>query len=442
MKQYIGFSILIFLCLSMLTLSYIAYLKPYPPIFLSLQDIQKYAAHMEEYPHNESFAWAMPSYATFWRQQKYVFRQLFLYKLGLKSWPVWHPYGFNRLLVKMININENNGYTGRFSLKMKPVPGSVFVIWGDIQGAFHSLVRGLTELQKKGFINDSLQIIKPYTYFVFNGQLIDRGPYSLEALTVVMRLMERNPQHIFYIRGRDEDTGHWKNFNLKEELIIRLGAFSKKDIPLGNELERFFNTLPLALYLIDKEEGDKVDLMRISNYDRSSVELNEDNFSSFFKEPTGVELSIIKLTGKPEGDSKKKINVRAIIKGESRASVYRPTPGLVQLEADKGAMAWTMISSPTESYRHLQDFYFDAFVILDIGKKMSNWTLSLYDQDVRELLGFRLFAIYNLLTGLHEYQKEKVEQGVDVFSNLQRESVALDEEIASLRASCSGVKKE
>lgn len=404
-------------------------------IFLNLQTLTAYAQSMQEYPPNDSVAWAAPSFASFWRKQTYTWRDRLAQTLGFQKKPLWHAQGFERLLEKTTALYEDNGYIGRFVVKMKPVPGSVFVLWGDVQGAFHSMVRVLNYLHEKEIINDRFEIVKPYTYFVFNGDLINRGAYSLEVLTVVMHLMQRNLGKVFYIRGRNEDAGHWKNFNLKNELMIRIGAHSSSDVPLGQALDQFFNTLPLALYLIDTYDQNAVDLVRISSYNRKFTELNEDNFATFLAGTTTDVPVLFKLNQKAT-DPKIKINVRAIIEGEDRASVYRPSQGLAQLEADKGATAWTLLSSPTESYRYLQDFYFDAFVLLDIGKKLSDWTLRLYSQDVRELLGITQIGIYNLVNGLRDYQREKAELETDPFGLLFRESLKTEKKIADVAATC------
>lgn len=404
-------------------------------MFSTLSQLQEYASRMDEYPPNDNVAWATPVYRSFWRKQMPSRWENFLYLIRFKQQPLWYAKAFSELMHKVTQERESSGYIDRYVIKMQPAAGSLFVIWGDVQGALHSLVRVLLDLQQKGFIDEQLQIIKPYTYFVFNGNFINRGPYSLEVLTIVMRLMERNPQRIFYIKGDQEDAGHWKNFNLKGELIIRASSISKAEIPLGEELDRFFNTLPLALYLIDQETEKEVNVVRISTADRKSAELNEDNFSTFFQGPYTNELSMYRLGGQ-SNDFKKKINVRAVIEGESRTSVYRPSPGLAQLEADKGSTAWTLLSSPIESFRYLQDFYFDAFAILDIGKKLVDWTLTLYNQDVRELLGIQKYAIYNLVTGLREYQKEKIEQKADSFAALHKQVVVIDDEMKKLEAAC------
>ena len=323
---------------------------------------------------------------------------------------------------------------------MKPVTGSFFVIWGDVQGAFHSLVRVLEELRSQDIIDEDFHIIRPHTYFVFNGDLINRGAYTLEVLTIVLKLMQKNPDKIFYIRGNHEDRGHWKNFNLKRDLVIRASYVSDEEIPLGGQIDRFFYTLPLALYLIAQETEDTIDLVRISHYGRGYIDLDEEQFSGFFEGPNVDEIQTFKLANKlPPIDTD--INIKAIVKGESRSTIYRPTIGLTQLEADKGATAFTLLSSPTESYRHLQDFYFDAFGILRVGKTLSDWTLTLYNQDVRELIRFKRAVMYNLATGLREFVLEPERAKRDAFAELQKKLKELKEEAQQLKDECPEITK-
>lgn len=408
----------------------------YKSLFTHLSQLQEYAKETEEFPKNDNLAWATPVYRTYWRKRVPSRWENFLYKIRVRSWPLWHAELFAQLLKKITKAHEELGYIDKFVVKMKPNAGSQFILWGDLQGAFHSLVRDLSYLKEKDYIDEELKIIKPNVYFVFNGNLVDRGPYSLEVLTVILRFIERNPGRIFYIRGSHEYVGHWKNFNLKDELILRAASVSKEEIPLAFEVDRFFNTLPLALYLVDKETEKGIDVLRISYFDRKFIDLNEENFSAFFFGSPSAAPTIYKLGGKSE-NHEKKVNVRVIIEGESRTAVYRPTPGLVQLEADKGATAWTLLSSPIESYRYLQDFYFDAFAILDIGKGLSDWTLTLYNQDVRELLGIQKYAIFNPLTGLREYQKERIEGVTDPLMLLKKQEHEIDNEIKKLKEDCS-----
>jgi ABC-type branched-subunit amino acid transport system substrate-binding protein len=408
--------------------------------FSNLPEISQYAASIDEYPPIQGTTWANPDFSAYSRTLVQGWFNRFLYNMNLKTPPSWNIRGFAHLLSEVTNDRENSGYIGRYVIKMKPQEGSTFIIWGDVQGAFHSLVRALEELFKRGIIDENLQIIKPDYYFIFNGDFINRSAYSLEALGLVLKLMNTNPDKIFYIRGNHEDVDHWKNFNLKNDLIIRAASISNEDPPLGKEISSFFNTLPLALYLIGNEDNESINVIRISHYGRDKTELDEETFTGFF-EGTNKTIQLFQLNNKIK-DSEKKINIRAIVKSESRSTIYRPTPGLAQLESDKGSTAWTLLSAPTESYRHLQDFYFDAFAFLNVGKTLNEWTITLYNQDVRELLGFKKNNTYNLITGLQELRPNEESTSNDqLFTNLLRNKIEIEEKIKNLSQSCNLTQK-
>jgi hypothetical protein len=376
----------------------------YKPIFTSLADINEDVRNADEHPALDNKDWVNPDFTRFIKKRIPSWTNELLFKLHLKSWPLWHIEGFKDLLFKTIATRENEGYVGRFVITMKPDPGAVFVIWGDIQGAYHSFVRALNEMKSLDVITNDLHIIKPNYYFVFNGNAIDQSAYSLEVLTIIMRLIDNNPGKVFYLRGQHEDQGHWKDFSLKRDLVFRVSLSPKErfelsgKIPLSEEMDRFFNTLPLALYLVGQEEGDTIDVVRISYFGRDHKELEVAQDGLYFGDATG-EPHVSKLYNKKES-GRKKINVKAIIKGEYRLTSYHTTLGLSQLEADKGSTSWIVFSSPTDTYRHLQDFYYDVFTLLEIGKTFNQWTITLYNQDVREMLGFKKIVTYNVINGL------------------------------------------
>jgi len=404
-----------------------------PDLFASLSSVQAYAESMDEYPPIDNTAWADPDYSSFLRSTIPSLWDMFLYRVRLKRWPEWHPQGFARLLKEVTNYREGEGLIGRFVLKMRPAPGSRLYVWGDLQGAFHSLVRDLQELYNQGLIDERFHIKSANVYFVFNGDLINRSAYSLETLSLVMVLMERNPSNVFYMRGNHEDGGHWKNFSLKRDLVIRAGRVSDEETPLETNMTRFFNTLPLAFYLVADETDEAIDLVRISHIGRDQVELQEQNFAGFFDGPSSSTPELFKLTNKTE-PTDRQVMVRVIVRGEPRSTVYRLTQGLANLEADKGATTWVILSCPTESYRHLQDFYYDAFARIEVGKTLSAWTITLYNQDVRELLGFRQFASYNLLSGLRIFDAQDEKEAS--FSALQERLTRIYKEIEEVKAIC------
>ncbi len=421
----------------------------YKPIFMSLAEINEDARNADEHPVPDNKDWVNPDFTKFIKKRIPSWWDEVLFKLHIKSWPLWHIEGFKDLLFKTIASRENDGYVGRSVIAMKPDPGMVFVIWTDLQGAYHSLVRALNEMKSLGVLSDDLRIVKQNYCFVFNGNAIDQSAYSLEVLTIIMRLMENNSGRVFYLRGQHEDRGHWKDFSLKRDLVFRVSLSPRErfelsgKIPLSEEMDRFFDTLPLALYLIGQEGQDGLDVVRISYFGRDYKDLDE-AASGLYLNNIGKEPYILKILNKGAA-SGKKINIKAIVKGEYHLTSYHSTLGLSQLEADKGSTSWVVFSSPTDTYRYLQDFYYDVFTLLEIGKTFDQWKISLYNQDVREMLGFKKVATYNLINGLKEIDGvDKKDESEDLLS-LERRMHRAEHEIEKILKVCdldSGMEKK
>lgn len=372
--------------------------------FTTLHDVQKYAELLEEYPDIDNEDWLNPDYTSFHQDLIPSRFERILMKVGLRKQPLWSVQNFEKVLRRVVPAREKNAYLGRFIQKIIPTEGARFFIFGDVHGAFHSLVRDLVELKNLGVIDEQLKIIAQDDYFVFNGNVVDRSPFILETLTLVLTLMQVNPNQVIYIRGKHEDKEHWHNYGLRRELEVRARSISSERIPLQKLVTRFFNTLPLALYLIADQTETAVDVVRISNYSRDYDELNEKNYAGFLADPQTKNLSVFKLDNK--WVSTKSIDVKVIIKTESRSIVYRPTSGLQMIERDKGSVAWTLLSSPTRTFRQLYEFFYDAFAVLTVQQRLEDWTLALYNRDVRERLGFSMAGEFNLLTGLKIEKKE------------------------------------
>ncbi len=364
--------------------------------FATMTTLKQYADSVPEYVDAENGAWLDPDFSEFHESIRPGIARKVINWIGV-GYKAWTARGFKKLIQTLIKKRELAGQMGDFIQKYVPQQGDRLLIWTDLFGAFHSLVRDLSELQSKGILDNKFKIIKSNYLLVFNGNVIDHSPYVLETLTLVMRLLAVNPQKVIYVRGTHEERQEWHSYGLARELKIRAAGLTDELIPLNTIITRFFNTLPLGLFLPEITEN-QINLVLIANNLQSEAGFKEKRFAGFFEKEESQQLSSLKLGNKVP--STKKVKVRAIITGEDRSTSYHQTDGLSMIGTKREATAWLGFSSPTGRNRRLYEFFDDAFVELSITNGLSEWTLTLFNQDVRELFGFSELASYNLVTGL------------------------------------------
>lgn len=345
--------------------------------------------HLEEYPQPDNNDWLSPEYLLFHktrRQSLFVklWNKLFL-RFSLKRQPLQLEY-FSELLELLANEREALGYTNDSIIKMTTSDKSRFIIWGDVHGALHSFVRTLVELKSRSIIDDNLKIINDDYYFVFLGDVTDRSPYTVKTLQLILHLMAVNEQRVIYLRGNHEDKNMWQEYGLGRELAIRARHLSSEKIPFTTSINRFFKTLPYALYL-KVNENNKCKLVRLSHTQIVDNLYNEQAASDFiFGSEDGLSKKLIcELEDKkPE----KAVLLEGIVCSESSDTTFRCTQGLKLLPSEKGAVVWSPFSSPIKNFQELFGFYNDAVCILDATRNVDKWVISLVKQDVRKLDGF------------------------------------------------------
>lgn len=370
--------------------------------FTSLSDAQRYAARVPEYPSLDDEKYLLiPQYTHFHRKHDPSLIYQWVQSLGLFC-SEWSISEFKKLLTEIVHSRKSLIGNGHMVQKITPKPGSRFFIFGDLHAAFHSLVRDLTFLQQQGVIADDFTLLDEDCYIVFNGNCIDQSPYNLEALSLLIKLLLKNPKNVIYVAGSHESDGAWFDFDLKVELQTRIFSYHPGDIPLSNELITFFKSLPRALYLVGKTIDDEDNFIRISHSGQGDRELNNEYIKNFLLNSAN-EVSNTLETGyieSSEADIEKKVNFEAIIKSENRAISYTPTQGLVQLIPDEGVLAWNIFSSPVLPHQKMYNFFYDAYALLSITELLANWTITLYNQDVRFMLGFKENEEYYVASGI------------------------------------------
>lgn len=428
-KSKIFIGSIIGICLFIFVALFYIYRPVKNRIFSSLRSIQEYAESLDEFPDADNITqlidWLDPSYKSFHKKHSPGFFSRFLINFGVQR-PHWHIYGFKELLASVTTQRLSKGYKGRFVQKIVPSSNDSFFIWGNLHGAFHSLVRDLQKLKNLGIIDDSLKIVNERYSFIFIGDIIDYSPFILETLTLVLRIMHANPDRVFYLRGDHEDKGKWVKFALRDELEIRARYILDEEIPFGQEMNAFFDTLPLALYLPSKEDS-KVDLLRISRFDLGDKTLKEKRFAHFFASVDSIHYLDQDADKNVETKAKKSSKLKAVITikhwaisaegGEVWGSEFYPYGGLQYLGSKKDIARWAILSAPTNTSRRLFNFHSDSFVQLNITNGINDWKMNVYNRDIRSDENmFKIETVYLIPKDLR--QGEAVEQKIKLVKNL------------------------
>ena len=108
---------------------------------------------------------------------------------------------------------------------------------GDIHGQFYDLLHILQKLSAEAPVK-----------YLFLGDYVDRGHYSLEVMLVVLALKVANPQNVVLLRGNHETRQMASQHSFRQELVAKKG----QDQQLFDAFMDLFDHLPLACVLNGK----------------------------------------------------------------------------------------------------------------------------------------------------------------------------------------------
>ncbi len=379
----------------------------------SLSALRRLASRYVENPPLDNNDIRNPRYTQFLKGAKPGFirrpvdniRSLF----GLGS-PAFSPSYFSHLLDDQVGHRTGKRYKGYFVHKIAATEGAQVVVFGDVQGAYHSLVRCLDRLQSLGLMDEHLKLKNPNTYIVFLGDVVGRSPYIVPTLGVIMKLMQLNDKQVFYLQGSLESGNTWTHFGLPEELAIRADRYSDEKPPFARNLKVFFESLPRAIYL-QIPGHNAYDVIRLSYFNRGRTDLiDENDFAGFLRSTQNKTVSTYRTHEKLKLPIDATDNVRCIVKSVKKRAYYDFHDGLQLLPPDHNATAWSVLSCPTSLYQQALRFSTDSFAIIEEAGRVEQWTITHHVQDAVKKDGWSTRA-FQLLTGavLTEEPKEKPE---------------------------------
>lgn len=369
-----------------------------PDLFAKLSSMQAYTKTFPESPTRDNKSIVKPDFDTFWTSNlpgffTRTFGNLLCY-VGLAAPQPWSSRTYHHVMEKLIREREAKSCKDAFILKLKIPENARFIIFGDQQGALHSLVRNLGKLKEMDILDDSLALKSDKDFIVFLGDVVSRCPYSMETMFVAMRLIEKNLDHAFYIRGNHETENYWQNYGLKRELELRAEALQKEGekFPMESMIQRFFNTLPVAIFAGVAPDGDN-NFVRFSHEGGSEYTIEKINincYADFLKKSSSDTVSVFPIAGKSgECDEVDDLATKAIVRSEVKRKSFQSMDGLRRLDPEDGVPSWTVFSAPTQIYQEGVSFFNDSFGVIQAAKTIDDWTITLYYQDVRKLDGYK-----------------------------------------------------
>ena len=361
--------------------------------FGSLNDLVCYSNSVQELPPIDNKDYEKPDYTTFYQSQTPNFlkkswksvRALWAKNRSIK----WSPDVLKDLLKERVEARKNNLKDGPFLTKFSPEDGSQIVTWANLFGSYHSLVRSLQELEKRKVIDNSLSITNPDYYFVFNGNMIDLAPFSMETLTTVLLLMKKNPDRVFYVKGAHESKQYWATNGLRAELQGKIKK-TKDFVELEKLIDKFFKTLPSALY-IRKKHGFISQFVEFSNDGITPDVHNQNGFRSFLYSPDYGKPHVFKMMSLTPSTTASAVPIDLYVRGDNGFHDLEKEKGLRREKGVSRAPIWSQFSAQNRTHRQTRKFYHDSFAIFSLKETLRKSTFSLCTRDTRTKEGFKTF---------------------------------------------------
>lgn len=127
----------------------------------------------------------------------------------------------------------------RLNLTDEPSEVESITVVGDLHGQLGDLLE----------IFDRVGLPSPRRYFIFNGDLVDRGPYGFEVCAILFVLMLAFPRSVWINRGNHECRFLNEAYSFDGEIRSKFGSQSNL---VFDAFQEVFQCLPLAMLLNEK----------------------------------------------------------------------------------------------------------------------------------------------------------------------------------------------
>jgi len=374
----------------------------------TLSQVVSYVAAQPENPPIDNTDLAKPDYTSFFASQKIGFFQeriedvLRLFNQHTEQ-AHFSQELLTSLLGKATRDHLRNKQTGHSVHKITPTPETKIVLWGDLEGGLHSFVRCLVQLRRLGMLTDGFKLTSPHYYLVFLGDVVGRGAYNMQLLTLVLYLMNQNLNQVVYLTGEAEIGTNWTKTVLS------------KQVEIFEDMNKFVVTLPRAVYVQVPSIG-VVNLIRLSYFGMNDFKMvDETNYGNFLLDKAESELSTYAVNENELARQTLVPQVKTLICSDIQYKPYEFFDGLRKVGVEKDTNVWSLLSCPIKPFQKVLNFKTDSFAMLAPDSTAKNWLITHFAQDSSKKNGFKN-KVYYVFTGEEEHaayerkQEERVQQ--------------------------------
>lgn len=125
-----------------------------------------------------------------------------------------------------------------------------FSVCGDTHGQFYDVIN-IFEEDIGGFPSKS-------NVYLFNGDFVDRGAYSIEVILTLLSIKLSDPSAMHLLRGNHESISMTQMFGFRDELIRK---YPKQWFLLYDKFQKLFCSLPIAAVIENQGKSRQTSLI-------------------------------------------------------------------------------------------------------------------------------------------------------------------------------------
>jgi len=420
------------ICGLIVALLLVSYIYEKPGEYNSLHHISRYTQSLQEYPSIDNTNWYNPDYTSHYRSQLLSFFDKVFIAARIKRMPEWTIDTFETLVHQVTHDRTERNLKDVCAQAVVPQDNERYFLWTDLQGALHSFVRCLNYLKQHNIITDDL-IIKDGCSFIFNGSVFGYGPYTLQVVTLILQLMHKNPQQVFFVRSYYEQPGSWYNSSLAKALRIFCETDADEVVPKAPEIDAFLETVPDVFYLLKKETN---------TYQAIEVTFSSGSEDAFTKQCGNIMIMSAQESDKLLPYNKagtigdKGLSVRAlVVRPDSVKRILAHPDGLMPIGMDNTMFKWITFSSPSGRSHQVYQFFYDTILEIHTLGEIEQWTISERRNDVRDTHNFEFAGEYYLVNGLRPGDKERI-------ATIEQKIAKTKQEIEDAQNACRQAKQQ